>query len=162
MMYSKILKSNSKNLSYLGKGYDFDNRYICNKSGKVYLIKKIYSKYYLAQELVPYKDRNGYYEYVLTQKDGSKKHVMIHRLVALLFIPNKNKLVYTYVNHIDHDKSNNNISNLEWVTPSQNIYLMHKWYKDRREIERKTRHEIKELTNELKNKKEELAKIRAR
>lgn len=42
----------------------------------------------------------------------------MHRLVALNFIPNpENK--YT-VNHIDHNKSNNHINNLEWCTNQEN------------------------------------------
>lgn len=47
------------------------------------------------------------------------KNAYVHRLVALSFIPNdENKLE---VNHIDENKSNNDISNLEWVTRSENI-----------------------------------------
>lgn len=51
-------------------------------------------------------------------KDGKIYPWLIHRLVAITFIPNpENK---REVNHIDFDRRNNNIENLEWVTPSEN------------------------------------------
>lgn len=56
----------------------------------------------------------GYLSVCLQTDEGKKKTYMVHRLVALQFIPNpENK--YT-VNHKDHNKSNNNINNLEWAT----------------------------------------------
>lgn len=43
----------------------------------------------------------------------------VHRLVAMVFIPNPNKK--PYVNHIDNDPKNNHVSNLEWCTQSENL-----------------------------------------
>ena len=43
----------------------------------------------------------------------------VHQLVARAFIPNPNG--YTEVNHIDENKGNNSVSNLEWCTHQQNI-----------------------------------------
>lgn len=51
-------------------------------------------------------------------KDGKKKYVRVHRLVAELFVPNPNNL--PQVNHKDGNKLNNHYTNLEWVSNSQN------------------------------------------
>lgn len=52
-------------------------------------------------------------------RSGGKKFYSVHRLVALHFISNKeNKPT---VNHIDSDKTNNAVSNLEWSTHSEQM-----------------------------------------
>lgn len=62
--------------------------------------------------------KGGYCVVSLQHKD-SKKLFQVHRLVAQSFISNiQNK---PEVNHIDGDKTNNCIDNLEWVTSSENI-----------------------------------------
>lgn len=61
--------------------------------------------------------QNGYYK-VNLMKRGKRKQPYIHRLVAQAFIPNpENK---PEVNHIDGNKLNNHVSNLEWCTSKEN------------------------------------------
>ena len=48
-----------------------------------------------------------------------KKIKRIHRLVAISFLPNPDNL--PEVDHIDENKKNNNVNNIEWVTPCENI-----------------------------------------
>ena len=59
------------------------------------------------------------YAYTHLYKNGKSKRYFVHVLVAKAFIPNpKNK---PQVNHIDANKSNNRVENLEWVTPEENM-----------------------------------------
>ena len=63
---------------------------------------------------------NGYYK-VLLIKDGGRHHLLVHRLVADVFVKNPHNL--PCVNHKDENKYNNNASNLEWCTYQyNNIY----------------------------------------
>jgi hypothetical protein len=63
--------------------------------------------------------RHGYKEVGLISDDGKRNNFKIHRLVATMFITNPNKC--DIVNHIDENKLNNNIKNLEWCSHKQNI-----------------------------------------
>ena len=61
--------------------------------------------------------RKGYHIVQLYNRDKYKNY-KVHRLVAITYIPNPyNKPA---INHIDGDKSNNHVSNLEWVTYKEN------------------------------------------
>lgn len=60
----------------------------------------------------------GYPGLNLTHRDGRRKGVRVHRLVAEAFIPNPEGL--REVNHKDGTRSNNHYSNLEWVSSSGN------------------------------------------
>ena len=89
---------------------------------------EIKKNYYIDMEGRVYSDRKfnkltelkqyttGYKGYVKVRID--KKDYFVHRLVAIAFLVNpENKET---VNHIDGDKSNNHVSNLEWCTRSEN------------------------------------------
>ena len=65
----------------------------------------------------------GYY-YVVLYKNSKGYHKNIHRLIAEHFIDNLNNL--PCVNHIDGDKKNNSLSNLEWCSHQYNIQHTYK------------------------------------
>ena len=63
---------------------------------------------------------NGYVHVTLCFK-RRPKNVSVHRLVAKAFLPNDSPETKTQVDHIDGNKTNNEITNLCWVTPSENM-----------------------------------------
>ena len=89
----------------------------------------------------------GYHKYDLVWK-GKKYSKLTHRLIAEAFIPNPNN--YPAVNHIDGNKLNNIINNLEWVTISENNFHAYNTGLKRRTNGRENRQKITEelLLNE--------------
>ena len=61
--------------------------------------------------------KDGYVSITLC-KNGEHKTFLVHRLVATAFIPNPNN--YTIINHINEDKTDNRVENLEWCSKSYN------------------------------------------
>ncbi|MPQ36950.1 hypothetical protein GC249_03345 [Lactobacillus plantarum] len=61
---------------------------------------------------------NKSYQYVCFRMNGKSVYKLVHQLIAQAFIPNPNNL--PQVNHKDGDRTNNNVSNLEWCDNSYN------------------------------------------
>lgn len=93
------------------------SKYVIKSNGEIYSLYKNITMNQVLQE------RIGYYRIQLKADDGTKNTILVHRLVALAFIPNpENK---PEVNHIDGNKLNNDVSNLEWTTKHENMKHAH-------------------------------------
>ena len=86
-----------------------DRNIIC-KDGQ---IKPIKSRY------IRPADNGSGYKFVYLWKDNKQHRYYVHRLVDETFIPNPDNL--PEINHIDNNKNNNHVNNLEWCSYGQNI-----------------------------------------
>lgn len=90
----------------------YERHYQASASGKIRSVKR--EPHILKTVYQP----NGY-ERVSLWLGGEKKNKMVHRLVAAAFIANPEN--YTDINHMDEDKANNDVSNLEWCDHRYNM-----------------------------------------
>lgn len=104
-------------------GFDLqkDEKFRFIKESKIYRVSNYgvvegFKEYVnLWKPLKPYKDRKGYYRTAIKTIDISPS---THRIVAEMFIKKQSEDLQ--VNHIDGVKTNNHVSNLEWVTSEEN------------------------------------------
>ncbi|ATE83523.1 HNH endonuclease [Lactococcus phage LP9801] len=85
-------------------------KYEVSNLGKVRNIKS-------GRILKPVLDRSGYLKHGLSGYD-KRKSLLLHRIIAIAFIDNPEEK--PCVNHIDENKTNNDLSNLEWCTVREN------------------------------------------
>lgn len=89
----------------------YEGLYQVDELGNVYLARN-------GRKLKPSDNGIGYLQISLT-KEGKRSNFLVHRLIAIAFIPNPERK--RTVNHKDGDKRNNNVNNLEWMTYKENI-----------------------------------------
>jgi hypothetical protein len=112
-----------------------DGRYEISNLGRVKSVERKvkcgYSKLRSVKEVIRMVQVNNFgYEFISVKHKGKFSCIFVHKEVAIAFIGNPNSK--PEVNHIDGDPRNNSISNLEWVTRSENMNhsykkLGHKW-----------------------------------
>lgn len=89
-----------------------ESKYLISPDGKIFSITR--NRY-----IKSFTNRFGYEMVYLYPQNGEKrKAIFLHKLLAINFISNPKNL--PVVDHIDGDKSNNSLENLEWVTSREN------------------------------------------
>lgn len=97
--------------------------YLISSCGRIFSINYKHRKNSCIQLKTKINDDG--YEFIVIHYDNISYGFEVHRMLANMFIKNNDPLNKTQVNHIDGNKSNNIIFNLEWVTAKDNI--LHAW-----------------------------------
>ena len=98
---------------------DFEGMYQVSSLGRVRSLDRFDSNGRLHKgDIKTTRDNGNGYKVVQLYKDGKQKTVSVHRLVATAFIDNPDNK--PEVHHIDSDRANNKLENLQWVTRKEN------------------------------------------
>ena len=95
----------------------YEDKYAVDKDGTIWSLN--FRRSGRTQKLKPCINSNGYLHVILC-KDGKRKTVKVHRLIAQAYLSDFCKELD--VDHIDRDRLNNNLSNLRMVTTQQNMF----------------------------------------
>ena len=98
---------------------DYEGFYYIEPNGEIYSQDRIDANGHFieGQKINPCVHTGGYYKVGL-RKNGTRKYFLVHRLVAIVYIPNP--FNHPCVNHKDGNRQNNNLNNLEWCTNMYN------------------------------------------
>lgn len=91
----------------------YEGRYAVTRDGRVWAYPNV--SRLKGRWLKVHTMRSGYLYVPLF--NGKRKNVYVHRIVAMAWLPASDK---PQVNHIDGNRANNHVDNLEWVTHSEN------------------------------------------
>lgn len=97
-------------VSNFGNIRSLDRRVVNHRNGSTRIAKGV--------NITPFDNGNGYLVVGL-RKNGKRKNYYVHRIVADTFLDNPKEC--EYINHIDYNTKNNNVTNIEWCTQKDNV-----------------------------------------
>lgn len=123
------MKNTSRQLEIWEDIPNYQNFYQANPCGLIKSLPKslrVKNGFRVTKELIIANTNNGNgYLVCSLSKNTKRKSILLHRIIAMTFIPNPNNL--PEVNHKDGNKNNNHVDNLEWCARQENID--HSWDK---------------------------------
>ena len=113
-----------KDINFIDNGikYDYTSLYQISNYGRIKSLRRITHNNHIIEEkiLKTRIDKDGYEIATLYKVWEKRKDFKVHRLVAFMFLENKNPKKLNIVNHKDGNRANNLVTNLNWFTTKEN------------------------------------------